>query len=573
MRASRIFALSIVAFALLAPVVAWAEESPDPCAALRSRAEAATVAHRFREASELYLQIYMELMGECVHPGEEDLCEVLDDAASNAEAHYRELGGRLGGAIQLRYRLLAECGEESDYAKAHGGKASERARRALYALGADYQEIGAFSKAATHYEEFARRNAREKEAPGALEEAITYRLALGQDDEAIADAELFEKSYASRRELKARAARVLLSIGVIFERRAEAATIDAKGWSGGGAWRAARQAAEEHYASLLARYGHAASPDVVIRANTRLGRARWEQGETLRGQAAAAFAKALAEADRDAAADEQPELQLEDPAKLRRERYARLIVPEGDEGEAERARRLELMVDAIAAARFHVAERARELAEAEAPPPFAPELAALPRAVKTWFAKAHPAEATALDETLRAAAPEARREVIGRAELQHWIETAFEPWTKRREALQASAEKLYLAAMDEDVPAWKVAASARIGDLHFVLMKAVHDRADEQSCVDGRELACGSVDALELIGTHARDAAIRAYRLCLELSTQSRWSGTWSRLCELQLNALEPRLYPLNDELRAEPTYWLVPRGPRGLVPRIEEPR
>jgi hypothetical protein len=45
------------------------------------------------------------------------------------------------------------------------------------------------------------------------------------------------------------------------------------------------------------------------------------------------------------------------------------------------------------------------------------------------------------------------------------------------------------------------------------------------------------------------------YKICLKLSNDLRWFNEWSRLCELEINRLEPDKYPLASELRAKPGY------------------
>lgn len=45
------------------------------------------------------------------------------------------------------------------------------------------------------------------------------------------------------------------------------------------------------------------------------------------------------------------------------------------------------------------------------------------------------------------------------------------------------------------------------------------------------------------------------YKICLKLSNDLRWFNEWSRLCELEINRLEPDKYPLANERRARPGY------------------
>lgn len=45
------------------------------------------------------------------------------------------------------------------------------------------------------------------------------------------------------------------------------------------------------------------------------------------------------------------------------------------------------------------------------------------------------------------------------------------------------------------------------------------------------------------------------YKICLALSKKLRWFNEWSRLCEREINRLEPDRYPLASERRAKPGY------------------
>lgn len=45
------------------------------------------------------------------------------------------------------------------------------------------------------------------------------------------------------------------------------------------------------------------------------------------------------------------------------------------------------------------------------------------------------------------------------------------------------------------------------------------------------------------------------YKICLKISNDLRWFNEWSRLCELEINRLEPDKYPLANERRANPGY------------------
>jgi hypothetical protein len=414
------------------------------CGIMWSQAEAHTEARRFREAADLYVQIYADYRDECAQIGNHDLCEVLYDAAINYEFDYR-----IGPAIQVRHRLLSECGDDSEYAQRHGGKASEWAKRALYQIGGNYHAIASYTKAAQYYEDYARRYAGEGEAPGALALATRFRLDLGQSEKALADARLFATHYGKSPGLDRQAAAVLFDVGAVHVR--------AKSWA----------AVKEHYQSWLERFGSRAAVGEAIGARTILGKAMIELGDP-RDQTEAVLLAGLALADQDRPAQE------ERPDRLAR--YRRMLG--GADGPAPEDR-LARHVAAVSEARFLLGD------------------------------------------------------------------------VRRSAGKRAQAEAQYLAAVEEGSPTWTVAALSRLGDAAL----AGHDAAD----------APGPV----------REQAAEVYLRCLAVARAEHVDDEWSRACERQLATLDPRRYPLNDEIRAQPTFvsnpLAVPRMPRQPAIRIDD--
>ena len=60
-----------------------------------------------------------------------------------------------------------------------------------------------------------------------------------------------------------------------------------------------------------------------------------------------------------------------------------------------------------------------------------------------------------------------------------------------------------------------------------------------------------------------RDVAIKLFDHCLTVSTAVRWFNENSRRCEAALNKLDPRKYPVSEEIRIQPNNdiqkWAVP--------------
>lgn len=296
------------------------------CGIIWHRAEAQTEMERFREAAELYISIYSESRDACEFIGSHDICEVLYNAAVNYEADHC-----IEAALQVRSRLMSDCGDESEYAAAHG-RASPWAKQAVHQSGGNYHALGEHAKAAQAYEDFARRYPGEREARGSLRMAIGLRVALDQGDEALADAQLFEKIYGRRRVFNQDTASAVFAVGAAYSQKS--------------AW----VEAERHYDGFLRRYGSVARPDEVIRAHVELGSARLQRGGASRAKGIAEMRRAvtLAEGDGgDALA-----------------RY-RALVMTADTNELDRSlskARLALLVEAVARAREALGEEAPERA-------------------------------------------------------------------------------------------------------------------------------------------------------------------------------------------------------------------
>lgn len=215
------------------------------CDILRKKAEAHQENREFPEAARIYVDIFRRYR-ECGR-----LDEVLWNAAINFEA-----ARLVGRAIRVRTVLVERFAE------------SEWAKRALFLLGANYHALAIYGKAAEYYEQFAARYPGElgasctdaertagtcANASEALQNAVFFRLGLGEADKAIEDARLFERNYRTR--LARETSQVVFSLGSIYERQ--------ENWN----------RVIEHYRDYLRGYGRQALPHELVRANVEIGKA------------------------------------------------------------------------------------------------------------------------------------------------------------------------------------------------------------------------------------------------------------------------------------------------------------
>ncbi len=220
------------------------------CGVLRLRAEHLEREERFAQAGAAYVGIARD------HPA----CGRRDEMLWNAAIDY-ERARLLGRAIQVRQALIRSF------------PTSDLARRATCLVGANYHALAIYSQAADCYERFAREHPTSDEstcteaerAAGtcaiayvALENAVFFLLVLGEEDQALADAALYERSY--RRSRASETSQVIFSLGSSYERRAD--------WSH----------VTSPYQAFLRDYARMARPHEAIRAHVELGRAAIELG-------------------------------------------------------------------------------------------------------------------------------------------------------------------------------------------------------------------------------------------------------------------------------------------------------
>ncbi|MGK3964369.1 tetratricopeptide repeat protein [Sorangium sp. So ce118] len=91
---------------------------------------------------------------------------------------------------------------------------TELAKTSIYEIGGNYQAIAVYDEAANWYERYARENPKGEKAAEALQDSVVLRLGLGQEDQAIKDADLFNKNYGKAK--PAQTAQIAFAIGAHY---------------------------------------------------------------------------------------------------------------------------------------------------------------------------------------------------------------------------------------------------------------------------------------------------------------------------------------------------------------------
>jgi tetratricopeptide (TPR) repeat protein len=456
------------------------------CQLRRKQAELFERNHQYREAAGIYRDIYVQFEN-C---GDKD--QLLWNAALNLEA-----ANLVGLAIQARQNLI----------RLHPD--SPLASKAVYLIGANYQSLAFYERAAEFYERFAREYPRmdgstctDQEraddlcpsAPDALRNATLFRMGLGDTEQALANAELFSTNYGRTRPRET--AQVHFSIGSIYERTEQ------------------RDHTIRYYRHFLRDFARTASPHQIIQANTAIGRAMWQQED--QGGAASSFRAAAQAWQRGAA---QRILAIEDVSQEERVLWVRQAV------------------DATAEALFYLAEYKFQEAQAIRFPEY------------------------------RGGRSLARVTAWSTGEFTQWYQR------KAAAILAAITEYNKIATVTVtiegqgaiDSPPWQIAAASRIGEMFDRFVQNFREAPIPAEIEADEELYGIYTEALDGASEPYLREAIDKYRFCLTTATNVRWFNQWSRACEANLNRLNPREYPMSAELRGPPDYIVEPASRPGM--------
>lgn len=139
----------------------------------------------YQEAAETYMLAFREHCATSISVSPSFRCEEL---AYNAARAYRAAGDT-SRAIDAHKTLVV-------FDNVRKGQ-SPLARKSLYELGATYRALTLYESAAESFELYASLAPMEREAPGALSDAIVLRLALGDVERGTKDVDTFVKLYAT----------------------------------------------------------------------------------------------------------------------------------------------------------------------------------------------------------------------------------------------------------------------------------------------------------------------------------------------------------------------------------------
>lgn len=160
----------------------------------------------YRKGAEAYRELWMKYCeGPLSNKEKPPQCIKADEIIYNMARSY-QAGRLLAKSISARKILLDPK---------YGLEKTPLAQKAMYEIGGNYQAIAVYDAAADWFERYAKDTSYKGEsADQALSDAAVLRLGLGQDDEAIADANNFNRYYGARK--PAQAAQIAFAVAAHY---------------------------------------------------------------------------------------------------------------------------------------------------------------------------------------------------------------------------------------------------------------------------------------------------------------------------------------------------------------------
>ena len=199
----------------------------------------------YEKGGNAYFEMFRKYCETPVTANQPPQAEKCDELLYNAARAY-QAARLIAKAIKARVTLL-NASQDTRY----GMTNSALAKRATYEIGGNYQAIAVYEAAADWYEKYAKADPKADKADAALADAVLLRLGLGQDDEAIKDAQIFTRNYGASK--PAQTASIAFAVGAHYAEKEE--------------WDKAR-ATLSGYMGVIDK----AAPDVQVQAHATLAR-------------------------------------------------------------------------------------------------------------------------------------------------------------------------------------------------------------------------------------------------------------------------------------------------------------
>ena len=433
--------------------------------------------------------------------------EGMDEVLYNAGVCFED-GKSIGLAIRM-YGILDQKHPNS-----------KRNQKALVRMGSAYGSIAHYDKAAEKYEMYAKRYGGEKDAPNALQNAVTYRKGIGQDKEAIADIETFVRNY--KKKMKDESAAAMFGLAGIYENQGNDDMVI------------------KSYKRYIKEIGKSGGMDRLLIANAKIGEILWKQSCKGGGQDGACVRIKRERATAQRGKKKRRGVSL--PTQCGAESKIKMTVLDRDKRTVKEAQRY-----------FGAALKGADKAISSAPDEG--------RKAGTiyWMAASRFYMTGEKYETFLSLKFPTKLDFSERnAKKKKDSEKRFLKWMGDKQKLAGEIIKAYEGVRDikGGGAAWAVAAAARVGQTSQNFSDGLFT-AEIPKDVRTGPYAEDSVDAYcDALTTQAaplEDLSVGAFGFCLNLSTELNWFNDWSRLCEKELGQIRPADFPTATEFHGTP--------------------
>lgn len=461
---------------------------------IRLAAESLEAEKRFLACAQKYLSIWNEF------PQSSNMDQVLYNAGRCFQK-----AKSIGLAIQSFAKLDKEFPD------------SPWTKKSLVLVGNAYGAIAAYEKSAEMYEEYATRFPGEKDAPDALNNALTYRKGIGHSSKAAEDINNFVRRYQSKRIDESASA--LLGLAGVYESSGDT------------------RSEIKAYRRYLREMGDRGGFTRNLIAKAKLGQLLWKAScpnSSING----ACIKVSRERSLHRTKHRVPSLAL--PERCGDASKNKVVLLRRNRQLAKEAqtyfRQVETMATPKELAQLSAKTRAQTFYWLSASRFYTNELA-----YENFLSLRFP-------QTLNFPPNDPKTSERSRKIFANWLQE------KSKRMLQVKEEYIKIKNAREGGPVWVLASAARIGQMYQNYSGELFSAAIPKNVRTG-PYAIDKVDAFcDELTTEAgplEDASIQAYGFCLNLSQKLSWFNQWSRLCEGELGRIRPQGNPPANEVHA----------------------
>ncbi len=392
---------------------------------------------------------------------------------------------------------------------------SKLTARAIAKLGNNYSAVAYYDRAASKYEEYAKKYAGEENAFQAMSDAVFYRKGIGDDPKAIEDTKYFIKTFGTKDPQKA--ADAFFSLTGVYEKQGDPDQV------------------VKHLRQYISQYGKKGGADRLVVAWAKIGMTLWNQscpvktvdGSCVRVTRERALATKQSKRRKGSA----------QPTQCGPESKIKLVTVNRDERQVK---------DAMAAFSRAAAEYEHSGGKGGDE-----------GAARYFYAQAKFYQAEKdFEEYLALRFPRGLNFDPQSPGIKKRSDKRLTEWFNEKQKIGESARVKFEATIGTKDAASAIAAAARIGQIQQNFSDALFTAEIPEDVRTGSfadEKVEAFCDRLTELAEPLASKSLQAYTGCLNKSTELGWFSEWSRLCERELGQIEPDKYPTASELRGNP--------------------